>query len=371
MTGNASTSASSPPAGLLTSLQAGRAIAALLVILYHNGAYIFALDKYWGHDPSGHLFNFAHAGVEFFFVLSGFIILHIHWRDIDQPARLGNYAKKRFLRIYQLFWLVLAVIIPIYFIVPSFGHPFHREFSTILSSVTLIFLSNNDRTELAVAWTLYHEVLFYAFFALLIINRRIGSIALGLWFITSVYALTLAEPLPAPFAYLTSPLHLLFGMGMFACWLLHRRRIVAPSVLASTGIILFIAVGLEEDYVKYCSEDIRNICFGFASTLALIGLVALEQQNRLKVPALLTLIGNASYVIYLTHFTVLSLLAKIFIHVGAREMLPIWLCYLLLPALTIAFGILIHLAIEQPLLRLLNRKHINQSLPLTTAPSFT
>src|SRR5436190_1288571 len=116
----------------MATLQAGRALAALLVVLYHNGLYIFALDKYWGADPSRGLFNFGHAGVEFFFVLSGFIIFYIHGKDLGVPSRFFSFIRKRFIRIYPIYWLVLAAIIPVYFLVPSFGFDYHRRIDTII-----------------------------------------------------------------------------------------------------------------------------------------------------------------------------------------------------------------------------------------------
>ena len=55
--------------------------------------------------------------VDFFFVLSGFIITYIHLRDLRQRTNLGSFLLKRFNRIYPVFWIVgflyfsLAVLI--------------------------------------------------------------------------------------------------------------------------------------------------------------------------------------------------------------------------------------------------------------------
>ncbi len=343
-------SKASPSHEFFGSLQAGRALAALLVILYHNGLYIFALDKYWGYDPAGRLFNFGHAGVEFFFVLSGFIILHIHWKDLNQPSRFFSFARKRFIRIYPMYWLVLAAVIPVYFLVPSFGHPYHREAATILSSVALVYVDKNMWSEIAVAWTLYHEILFYFMFSLAILNKRFGLLALAAWLLASIFSLFAAPP-PFLADYLASPLHLLFAMGMIACWLLRRHTIKAPAAFAIAGTALFIAAGLEEDYAGWLSENGRDIFYGLGSAVALLGWVEMERQGRLRVPAWLQLMGNASYAIYLTHFTALSLLAKLFTHFGAEQNLPPLLSYILLPVLVVLFGTATHLLIERPILR--------------------
>lgn len=348
----------------LASLQAGRAIAALLVVFYHNALYIFALDKYWGYDPSVGLFNFGHAGVEFFFVLSGFIILHIHWNDLNRPSQFFTFVRKRCIRIYPVYWLVLVAIIPIYFLLPSFGYPYHRDINTIFSSILLVYFDENLHTEIAVAWTLYHEILFYFIFSLIILNKRFGLLILTGWMLASMS--TFLIEMPSFFSeYLMSPLHLLFGMGMIACWSLQNYKITAPLAVSRAGILLFIAAGLEEDFAGWLSVDVRNLFYGLGSAATLIGWVELERQGRLRVPAWLQLIGNASYAIYLTHFTLLSFLAKLFIYFGARETLPILLSFIILPMLAVLLGIAAHISIERPLLR-----KLQHSLKPVAAPQF-
>src|ERR1700761_2793553 len=101
----------------LYTLQAGRAIASLLVVFYHNAVSIFDDSRFWGDDPSQKIFNFGHSGVDFFFVLSGFIILYAHWNDLGKPKQIFKYASKRFRRIYPIYWIVLALVAPVYFLV--------------------------------------------------------------------------------------------------------------------------------------------------------------------------------------------------------------------------------------------------------------
>jgi peptidoglycan/LPS O-acetylase OafA/YrhL len=55
------------------------------------------------------VFQFGHAGVDLFFVISGFIITYVHYDDIGTPSRLGRYAARRFQRIYPLYWLATLV----------------------------------------------------------------------------------------------------------------------------------------------------------------------------------------------------------------------------------------------------------------------
>ncbi len=63
----------------------------------------------FGPFPASGLFAFGHAGVDFFFVLSGFIILHVHAGDIGRPVRLGHYLQRRFTRVYPFYWVVFLL----------------------------------------------------------------------------------------------------------------------------------------------------------------------------------------------------------------------------------------------------------------------
>ncbi len=54
-------------------------------------------------------FGFGHAGVDFFFVLSGFIIMHAHTADIGKPERLYRYLWRRATRIYPIYWIVTLI----------------------------------------------------------------------------------------------------------------------------------------------------------------------------------------------------------------------------------------------------------------------
>jgi len=87
----------------LVGIEASRGIAALLVVLFHTTV-IMNLPKYFGALPLHGLFKFGYAGVDFFFVLSGFIILHTHMNDIGKKGAIASYARKRFIRVLPIYF---------------------------------------------------------------------------------------------------------------------------------------------------------------------------------------------------------------------------------------------------------------------------
>src|SRR4051812_16613211 len=100
------------------TLQAYRGLAALLVVFSH------AQNIYAKYGPSPGwpvLFQFGSAGVQFFFVLSGFIMLWVHAADIGRPAAAGKYFHKRFIRIYPIYWVATLILLPFWIEVPAFG----------------------------------------------------------------------------------------------------------------------------------------------------------------------------------------------------------------------------------------------------------
>lgn len=342
---------SGPKRAMLPSIQAGRGVAALLVVLVHNSVSIFALPKYWDLKPFGPIFDFGHAGVNFFFVLSGFIILHVHQDDLGRPGNVASYVGKRLRRIYPFYWLVLAAILPAFFLWQTFGKGYERDLGVIASSFLLVHFSSTN-TVLPAAWTLYHEMLFYAVFALMILTRRLGLAVFCVWMACCAYRL-LSGGTAFPVEFYASPLNLLFAMGMACAWTIRKTRIRLPVFLAVAGAAFFTACGLEEVFVDALNQEWRDLLYGLGSASAILGLVELDRSGLVRVPGWFKLTGDASYAIYLVHFPLLSLLAKAFAVSGARERLPAGVSYVLMACLVVFAGIAAHLFIERPMLRAL------------------
>jgi exopolysaccharide production protein ExoZ len=114
---------------------------------------------------------------------------------------------------------------------------------------------------------------------------------------------------------------------------------------------LFISTGGLEDlgFAKVL-PDTFDMLYGIASALSIAGLVSLEQAGRLRAPAILRLLGDASYSTYLVHFPLLSLSAKVFVRLGATALPPL-LSFILIFVIVAAIGVAVHLYAEKPLLK--------------------
>lgn len=327
-----------------TLLQAGRGIAALLVVFYHLGSEIFGNPKFWSAKVDGDLFSFGYQGVAFFFVLSGFIILHAHLDELGRPGRLGRYVYKRTTRIYLPYWLVLFPLILVYIAFPSLGKPAISSPAVMLNSPMLIGVTS--RSTLAVAWTLFHEVTFYALFGIAVLNRRIGTAVLIAW----QFACALSLASPTPLHYSLDPINLLFGMGMLARLVLGRWTVPAPRAVMLSGIAMFASLGTVVNYSQLISGHTSSMLFGASSFLVILGGVEAERRGLVTAPSVLKRLGDASYAIYLVHFPVLSVMARIF-HAGPLKDIPGPIAYLLLATGAITAGLIFHQLAEKPLQR--------------------
>jgi exopolysaccharide production protein ExoZ len=181
-----------------------------MVVLQHV-AYVVGLPAYWSEPGISRMLAGTALGVEFFFVLSGFVILMAHWKDVGHPSTVLSYVWKRFRRIYPIYWVVLAVWLPLYLHFSHMHDPAYGELLPMLSNLLLVHL-HSLFNAVAVAWTLFHEILFYGIFAVILFNRRLGAVIFGLWIFGSF--LMLFFPASAWLRdYFFSPLHLLFAWG--------------------------------------------------------------------------------------------------------------------------------------------------------------
>ena len=341
---------------VFNSLQMMRMIAALLVVFFH-AADILSKAKYWNALAWKQHLDFGKSGVEIFFVLSGIVLLHAHWNDLGCPEKLGSYAWKRFRRIYPIYWIVLAFVAPVFTLHPAFATGDEHDPWVIMSSILLVHLFRPD-SLLTVAWTLFHEVQFYFLFGLLLLSRRLGSALFCLWLAISCGALV--HPLrSATLSEFVSPLHLLFGLGMGVALLLRAVRLRLPFLVAVLGLLGFAAgcVADVRTWHGFTGSDasLGNLLLGLSSAVMLWGLMELEREGRFLSTRFLLLLGDASYSIYLVHLPLISMFAKLLCPICTRFSVPQFVPFVLLVLFGTAGGVLVHLYIERPVLRLLIR----------------
>lgn len=326
----------------LRGIQALRGIAALAVVAYHAARHLGqAVDA----SAITRLTQPGHAGVDLFFVLSGFIILHVHRQDIGHPQTLGRYAWQRFARLMPIYWVALAATIAL--MLPHHG----SEVTLTRVALSASLLPVTQDPLLGVAWTLQHEMLFYAAFALLIVSRRLGLACLLLWLLWGLaQGLGLLPGYGLPrFASLFN-LQFLFGMG--AALAVARGWIGRGGLLALIAAGLLVLVGTMEALGRIDGYgNFARLAYGVPCALLIAGLAVWEGQARRRVPALPVALGEASYSLYLFHLLGIGLAWQVWLRTGIDTAAHLASCYAFLLAGALACGLFVHHLIEVPLLR--------------------
>jgi exopolysaccharide production protein ExoZ len=360
------------------SLQAGRAIAAILVVLFHLGSTI-AADKFFGIEGFSIPFSFGGAGVEYFFVLSGFIIYYAHKNDISKPHRINNYLIKRFTRIYPTYWIVFFGVL----LIPSLLWPDLRDAipistATLVKSALLLPQDMHGGTGapvITVAWTLQYEMLFYLAFSLFIFNRYLGLTAVSIFIFLFIYNLFI-ENLQFPYSFIASDYILLFIMGVISAVICSSARIVIryPIAYIFTGISLFIFTASQVVMQSDAIDGFHTIFYGLSSTLLVIGLVTVEKRGRVLFNnRAFQLLGDASYALYLIHYPLINILCKIAIilHMEQLGIYGALITYIVIFFTCIGASMIFHLFIEKPIARgirnIVNHTKKANSFELATA----
>lgn len=307
-------------------LQAMRAIAALAVLMHHAG---HAADKYGGPMPLISVTDLGRTGVDLFFVISGFIILHA---TAGRGRSCYDYVIARVRRIY-LPYLPVGLTMAFYVFVWT-----PHDQTSVRAWVASVTLLPVGQTALNVAWTLQHEVVFYGLVAIGLFS---GWWRAGLIVWIAAILLFWQSGIAAPVGFQLIDTEFLMGVSAWAAWKSgHRQTMLATSValcLLATGMVL-IGPGLGID---------RSGPIAAAAAFAAIlpWLVSAERQHLVATPRILVFLGDASYSIYLVH--ALPLLFLLNLMTGNS-----WYVILLaIGGAGLAAGVAYHLLVERPLLR--------------------
>jgi peptidoglycan/LPS O-acetylase OafA/YrhL len=108
-------------AGTIRALGGARAFPPLVVVMFHFSEG----HHYSGWRPLDFLATRGYLWVEFFFVLSGFILTHAYWArlgDLLKPRGYGEFLRARLIRLYPLHLFMLLWILGLVIVLRALGH---------------------------------------------------------------------------------------------------------------------------------------------------------------------------------------------------------------------------------------------------------
>jgi exopolysaccharide production protein ExoZ len=268
---------------VLLSIQYLRACAALAVVLFHTH----------------HGIVIGQAGVDVFFVISGFVM----WTVTAKPVGPGEFLTHRLVRIVPLYWIATVLM------------AVHRGASFADTIRSLFFWPyRNEMGEmwpvLVQGWTLNFEMFFYVVFAAsLLIPRRFRLISLtAVLGVLAVAGLAWRPQSAFPWIW-ANPLHLEFLAGAWIsdAWLrgqLPCRRDGMAMLAAGLAVFASTAFMATPEYSRF-------IVWGLPAVLLVTAAVSIESDGGVVEIAALRLLGDASFSIYLFYPFVLMTAQKL------------------------------------------------------------
>ncbi|WP_454718814.1 acyltransferase family protein [Caulobacter segnis] len=297
----------------LTSIQIGRGIAILMVLLVH----VSAVTRSFTPSVDWTFFAFGSAGVDLFFVISGFIICIVAEK---RESKSSVFLVRRFLRIYPLY----AAFTVLWFIM---SHAVGRgETDFIFLAKSLAIIPQEPMPYLFVGWSLEHEVIFYGMVALLLYAGRQNWLLptlVAVWMIALLnwVGLPVLGHEPKWDYHLFSLYQIDFALGVLIYRFRHRIDFSLWPVTLTIGLAAFpiITVMLARFYPdghlptqgQGVAGLVRVVLFCAASTLVVASLISAETRGglRSRIALLLGQIGNASFSLYLMHHLIFAVVA--------------------------------------------------------------
>lgn len=337
----------------LQALEAGRAVAALMVVAFH--AHQQTIPRAYDGADSWDGLAMGDAGVEFFFVLSGFIMLYAHRGRLGDRGLCSGFLYGRFVRIFPLYWLVFLPLISLYLLLGK-GPDHARDLLVAIGQSAL--LPVGDHMILTVAWTLSHEMLFYVIFAALFLSRALGRAVLLAWFTGCAFFFLTGTPRGA-LEFVFSHYNLLFFFGMAAAFVHSAIPPRVAAIAAGAGACLFLAAGLSDALGwRAWNPETLTVTFGF---FAAVVVACLAAHKTLRVPGLAVFLGAASYSIYLVHYPVINFTGRLIEATELNRTLGPSAALPLVILIGIVAGVMLHQFVEKPLVGSLRGMRRNRS----------
>jgi exopolysaccharide production protein ExoZ len=311
---------------LIFNLQIVRAFAAIGVVIYH-------IEFHFRPD-----LHTDFLGVATFFVLSGFIMCFITRDGAD------DFLINRLIRIVPLYWLMTAFRT----IILGGTAIFHVQFWIDQSDMivkSLFFLPSDQPPLVGPGWTLNFEIYFYLIFAISLgISRRLAPL---LAFAAIEAVMHFDTAMPGSFvAHFYSHHYITFfldGIVLFYVWRLLKDHIPAGAAFIC-AFVFIAAYAVQVADPGVWVEWLPILIVGSALFMASAG-------ADLNIRPLV-LLGDASYSIYLIHTLVMGSVRRInpeILTLGQTSV--VW--FLALLSLCILSGVIVHLIIEKPMLRVI------------------
>ncbi len=258
------------------------------------------------------------AGVDIFFVISGFVIVHASARLFAAPGGPKIFLRRRLTRIVPLYWIMSTAFVAVLLLNRAEIHGDIGGPEFLAASYLFIPWKRPDgvmQPAFGLGWTLNYEMFFYAvFMPFLLLARRYAVAGLALVFGALVVFHADFAGVPQ-LAFWSDPIILEFVFGMIIA-LLAARSVALPLALRA-GLMAGAIVAF------HCNADghgLRPVIFGLPAACFVACAVLSRPKKTFSMPERFLLrLGDASYAMYLVHPFVMRLFSALWQKIHAQN----------------------------------------------------
>jgi exopolysaccharide production protein ExoZ len=334
-----------PVANNIVGIQYLRGLAALAVVVDHSAAAV-AIDKYFGETVLGGLLYRGASGVDLFFLISGFIITIVSLdRDWRPKVGIADFFGKRFMRIVPLMWIGIISWAVLRYV--------GRGVFPLEPYLLAMVVSPVGDLQPVHIWTLRHEFIFYAVFALTMLGPRWAKPLLAGWCLSPFLMMGWEGPeLLEKIAY---AVNVEFGAGVLIglAWLKGGDQFEIKIEPFWVMVLWLIGLMFFGQFVNLTFHELPKtlMAAAFCAPIVLFGAYVTCPQGIVSSVGLA--LGNASYAIYLFHPHAISSVTGILAKVTPDA--PPGLVIVVVVMISTLVGYVAHLWIEKPVLAFFHR----------------
>jgi len=344
------------------SLDLGRALACLLVVVYHAGG-TASLPKYFGEHSLSGWAAIGYVRMPFFFAMSGFLLswLYLQRAPAQGAAAPVAFLARRAAHLYPLYWVALCSVAAVQIFVLRQPVPTGWDWvqTVLLLPQSPAEAGGTGAPVLYPAWVLQYEIVGYLFVALALwrpVLRRAYLLAFP-----ALYVLLSDADAFVP-SFLGSKWLLIFWMGAAAAWTARHANGRHRAIALALSLLWLSGAGTTQYFADPVAQGLTDLDvhygLGFAlSVIFLAGIrrgVAMSQPRRPLHRAVETL-ARWSYAIFLCHAPVISMVCKMALGAGLHGDAGWEIAVLGCIAVSIGLGGLLHQWVERPLDRCIAR----------------
>lgn len=353
--------ASQMPTSRLETVQIMRALAALSVLVQHS---FHEAQRFNPSATLNYLENWPwHIGVDVFFVISGFIMMHTAASTFGKPGATRAFMLRRLIRIVPPYWFFTTLMVTASLLLADRLNT--ARFEPIHALLSYLFIPHlrpgfEDQIHpiLALGWTLLYEMFFYVAFALaLFLNQARGLAALFAGFFALFVGAKAGLFTPGLNVFWSDTIMFTFFLGILA-WLALREDAHSRSLPILIG---FAVVGIAFGWVTGLAATQRLFQLDFPALLIFLTLYPLPHgSSPPRLMLALIALGDASYTLYLSHPFTVNVLSAAFIKARISDILGVWpatwiyFCACILVSAIVA--LIFYRRAEAPLTKLLLRR---------------